>query len=205
MTESLASLAVMTQPSLDPAAEQRITVYRLLAALLRDVPAPELLERLAAFEQGGERPDAAGADAWQLLGLAARSSSVRQVDDEFHELFIGLGRGELVPYGSWYLTGYLMEQPLSRLRDDLARLGFERDAGHREPEDHVAALFEVMSLLIESAEPMAVQGGFFRDHLAPWVPRFFEDLEQARNAVFYKAVARLGRDFMALEQQEYAA
>ncbi len=204
MTELSASVQApeTATPVADPLQQQRIAVYRLLAALLRDVPPPELLAELAALESGAQPPPGEG-DEWQLLGLAARSSRHDQVDDEYHELFIGLGRGELVPYGSWYLTGYLMEQPLSRLRDDLARLGFERDADSHEPEDHVAALLEVMSMLIESGESRATQADFFNAHLAPWMPRFFEDLEQARHAVFFRAVARIGRQFLELESREY--
>jgi len=204
MTEMMIDSAPVQEALVDPEIRQRVSVYRLLASLLRDVPSPELLRQIAALEQGdAASPVADGADEWQLLGLAARSSSPAQVDDEFHQLFIGLGRGELVPYGSWYQTGYLMEQPLSRLRDDLARLGFERDESVQEPEDHVAALLEVMSMLIESAEPQALQSDFYRRHLGSWLMSFFEDLEQARSAVFYRAVARVGRRFVAFEEQQY--
>ena len=45
-------------------------------------------------------------------------------------LFIGLGRGELLPYGSSYLTGFLHERPLARLRADLGPLGIERAEGN---------------------------------------------------------------------------
>ncbi len=196
MTEASVSLDTLIESPEDSLREQRIVTYRLLAALLRDVPSPELLDGLAAGETGE-------GNEWQLLALAARSSSRQQIDDEFHELFIGLGRGELVPYGSWYLTGYLMEQPLALLRQDLARLGFQRDAGHSEPEDHIAALLEVMSLLLESGEPPSVQADFFHRHLAPWAPRFFADLQQARHAVFYRSVGRLGARFLDLEQQAW--
>ena len=202
MNEPALSVNDTEQLPADLLREQRLTVYRLLASLLRDVPSADLLSSLAVLETGGGAP-AGGTDEWRMLGLAARSSRPDQVDDEFHELFIGLGRGELVPYGSWYLTGYLMEQPLSRLRDDLARLGFEREPDSREPEDHVAALLEVMSMLIESAEPHDRQSDFFHAHIAPWMPRFFEDLEQARQAVFFKAVARVGLRFLELEMLEY--
>lgn len=205
MTEMMIDSAPLQEALVDPEIRQRVAVYRLLASLLRDVPSPELLRQIAALEQGDTAsPVADGADEWQLLGLAARSSTPAQVDDEFHQLFIGLGRGELVPYGSWYQTGYLMEQPLSRLRDDLVRLGFERDESVHEPEDHVAALLEVMSMLIESAEPLTLQSDFYRRHLGSWLMSFFEDLEQARSAVFYRAVARVGRRFVAFEEQQYS-
>lgn len=179
---------------------ERVTLYRLLATLLREPPSHQLLEYLTTLEGQAHAAGEPGR-ALQLLGLAARSSSVAQLDDEFHDLFIGLGRGEIVPYGSWYLTGYLMEQPLARLRTDLAVLGFTRTQDTREPEDHVAALLEVMSLLAEGQEGQDVQGRFFNAHLAGWLSRFFDDLAQARAAVFYRSVARLGSLFSESEQQ----
>lgn len=172
--------------------------YQLLAGLLRSPPDQALLDRLARMGEGTEVGDEM-AVSLALLGLAARNSRVEGVDDEFHELFIGLGRGELVPYGSWYLTGFLMERPLSLLRDELAALGYQRQADIREPEDHVAALCEVMGLLIDERRPLSVQEAFFGAHLAGWAGRFFDDLAHARAAVFYRAVGRLGLAFTALE------
>jgi TorA maturation chaperone TorD len=186
--------ASLDAPNAPDTRSDRVTLYRLLATLLRAPPTEELLQYLGALESRNDNAGELG-NALQLLGLAARSSSVAQLDDEFHDLFIGLGRGELVPYGSWYLTGYLMEQPLARLRGDLARLGFKRTDDTREPEDHVAALLEVMSLLADGQEGVDVQARFFNSHLAGWLPRFFADLSQARTAVFYRSVARLGALF----------
>lgn len=178
---------------------ERVLLYRMLAALLRRPPGEEMLAYLRTLEIGHGEGGELGV-ALQMLGLAARSSTPAQLDDEFHKLFIGLGRGELVPYGSWYLTGYLMEQPLARLREDMARLGFARQPGSSEPEDHVASVLEVMSLLAEGPEPLSVQAAFHDVHLAPWVGRFFADLAQARAAVFYRSVARLGALFVESER-----
>lgn len=92
-----------------------------------------------------------------------------------------------------------MERPLGELRDDLARLGFARDAANREPEDHVGALCEVMSLLIGEPDSRARQREFFSRHMAPWLGRFFSDLGAAKSASFYRAVARFGAAFAAFE------
>ncbi|MET0054159.1 MAG: molecular chaperone TorD family protein, partial [Candidatus Thiodiazotropha sp. 6PLUC10] len=123
------------------------------------------------------------------------------VDDEFHDLFIGMGRGELVPYGSWYQTGFLMERPLGRLRTDLNLLGFQRQDGVTEPEDHVAALCEVMAMLIQESQSVQVQSQFYETHLASWLARFFTDLSEAKSAIFYRAVGRFGKAFIALEKR----
>jgi TorA maturation chaperone TorD len=174
--------------------------YSLLARLLRSPPDHEVLKQVAGFAGIESRRDEL-ALAMSMLGLAANTSHPEAVDDEFHALFIGIGRGELVPYGSWYLTGYLMERPLGRLRDDLAALGFHRQEGVSEPEDHAAALCEVMAILIEEGTALELQVNFFKSHLADWLGRFFDDLSEAGSAVFYRAVGRFGAAFMALEQR----
>jgi TorA maturation chaperone TorD len=177
----------------------RAGAYQLLAALLRGVPEQDVLEQLTQLSAVQGRHDEL-ATAMSLLGLAASDTALQRIDDEYHALFIGLGRGELVPFGSWYLTGFLMEKPLALLRDDLAELGYERNADTHEPEDHVAALCEVMAMLIAEQTDLQVQEKFFQAHLASWVDRFFEDLSQAKSAVFYRAVGRFGRAFMELER-----
>lgn len=179
---------------------QRAGVYGLLGVLLRKPPSEEMfavLRRLDAVDGDGD----AMARAWALLRLAAQHSEIASVDDEFHALFIGVVSGELLPYASWYQTGFLMERPLSELRDDMGRLGFAREEGVGEPEDHAAAMCEVMSLLASDTKGDTVlQAEFFGRHMAPWIERFFGDLETAQNAVFYRAVGRLGNAFMALER-----
>ena len=181
--------------------QYRASAYSILAALLRKVPESEVLEHVASFSKVAVDEDELLL-SMSTLGLAAKSSELSAIDDEYHDLFIGLGRGELVPYGSWYLTGYLMEKPLSLLRDDLKLLGFERDESVVEPEDHVAALCEVMTLLItnESVDNQT-QTIFFENHLNEWINRFFDDLSNAKSAVFYRAVGRFGSAFMNLEKQ----
>lgn len=180
----------------------RASVYTLLGALLRDVPDAALLKHLRSLTPAGGRDGFALAQ--ENLRLAAGRLGLDELDDEYHQLFIGIGRGELVPYGSWYLTGFLMERPLGVLRDDLKALGFERSPGVYEPEDHVAALCEVMSALARDTELPADlnlmrQRAFYRTHMADWIERFWHDLERAESALFYRAVARLGSAFSALE------
>jgi TorA maturation chaperone TorD len=140
--------------------------------------------------------------AWCELSAAAHQAQASDLAAEYHNLFIGLGRGELVPYGSWYLTGFLMEKPLVQLRRDLATLGYQRPTDNCEPEDHAAALCEVMAMLIRDATgSLQIQRQFFETHLGSWMETFFRDLQGARNACFYRAVGGLGQTFMTLEKQ----
>lgn len=177
----------------------RAGTWGLLATLLWRVPDRATLEQVATLGQVEE----AGPElqvALAMLGLAAGTTRVEAVDDEYHDLFIGMGRGELLPYGSWYQTGFLMERPLGLLREELARLGYQREEQVKEPEDHVAALCEVMALLIRDGAPVEVQAAFFHDHIGGWMGRFFEELATAESAVFYRSVGRLGQAFIRFEQ-----
>jgi len=121
-------------------------------------------------------------------------------------LFIGIGRGEVLPYGSYYLTGFLHERPLARLRADLQRLGIERIAPQSEPEDHAAILCEIMAGLAAGKFPAAPeqQRQFFEKHLAPWMGQFFVDLAAAKMADFYRSVGAVGRLFIEIETQAFA-
>ncbi len=197
------SLSMMNELAVEQ--QYRASAYSILAALLRDVPSVETLEQIKAFSKVSVDEDELLL-GMSSLGLAAESSDVASIDDEFHELFVGIGRGELVPFASWYLTGYLMEQPLSLLRDDLELLGYIRESEVTEPEDHVAALCEVMAMLITEAGDTTdhvneTQSIFFEKHIAPWIERFFNDLSESKSAVFYRAVGRFGTAFIALEKQ----
>lgn len=180
----------------------RADSYSILAALLSAPPTPDLIDYLKHIRTTDT--DSAGpvGQAWLALRDTALDSDPEQLDDEYHRLFIGLGRGEVVPYGSWHMTGYLMEKPLSDLRDDLRRLGLEADDGEKDPEDHIAALCECMALLIRDKDAGELtQGQFFERHVNPWAGKFFKELHQAGSAVFYKPVGVLGQRFIDLESQ----
>ncbi len=180
---------------------QRAAAYGLIAALLRSPPDETVLRQVSTLTGDGRSELST---AMSMLGLAARTSDPAAVEIEYHDLFIGLGRGELVPYGSWYLTGFLMEKPLGVLRDDLAALGISRDPHVCEPEDHIAALCEVMNLLITGEADSDVQRRFHERHISPWEAEFFADLSAANSAVFYRAVGRFGSAFCSFEQTYFS-
>lgn len=179
----------------------RAEIYLLLGALLAGPPDEGVLELLQEIDAGnpGDNPMAA---TWQAVQAAAIDTDLSQLGDEYFNLFIGLGRGELLPYASFYIHGFLMEKVLASLRNDLKALGFELQEGVSEPEDHVAALCETMGMIIsESGLSYEEQSDFFRTYLASWMMDFFADLREAESAVFYKAVAQLGQQFMGVESQ----
>jgi TorA maturation chaperone TorD len=176
--------------------------YSLLAALLRRAPDAGLLKGLSGIHGDSTQLGAAHA----ALARAAEETDSERIEREFFELFIGVGRGELLPYGSYYLTGFLNERPLARLRDDLRMLGIARTEDQTEPEDHAAILCEIMAGLASGSLPAApdAQTKLFEKHLAPWIGRFFADLEQVKNSSFYRRVGTVGRLFVAIETEAFA-
>jgi TorA maturation chaperone TorD len=182
----------------------RARIYALLARLLSAPPDAALLSDLA-----GLKGDETGLGrAFAALARAAAATAPHLVADEYHALFIGLTRGELLPYASYYLTGFLHEKPLAALRETLALLGIARAPGVSEPEDHVAALCEVMAGLIDgaygAAQPLATQSRFFAAYMAPWAGRFFAELVGAEAADFYASAGELGRRFVEIERAAFA-
>jgi TorA maturation chaperone TorD len=174
----------------------------LLSALLVRAPDADLLARLSRL--GGDASPLGLAHV--ALGEAASRIGVSAIEREYFDLFIGLGRGELLPYASYYLTGFLNERPLARLRDDLAQFGIERVDGNYEPEDHAATLCEIMAALASGRFQASedAERRLFEKHIAPWMGRFFADLERAEAAGFYRNVGTLGRAFIDIEAEAFA-
>jgi TorA maturation chaperone TorD len=186
-----------------PEERLRAHQYQLFARFLAAPAEAGLLQLASGFAGDDTEYGRALAELAERAGRATPNAASR----EYHELFIGIGRGELVPYASYYRTGFLNEKPLARLRGDMARLGIARAETVKEPEDHIAALCEMMAGLITGAFgaplDMAVQRKFFDSHLAPWAPLFFEDLEKAKSAWLYAPVGTLGRLFMGIEKTAF--
>jgi TorA maturation chaperone TorD len=179
----------------------RAQEYSLLSKLLAHSPDALMLSRLAEL-RGDESP--LGLAHAALAKAAARTDAEKAAREHF-TLFVGVGRGELLPYASYYLTGFLHGRPLAKLRQTLQRIGIERISGQTEPEDHAAILLEIMAGLAggELPAPIGTDREIFDDHLAPWITRFFSDLEQSASADFYAAVGALGRTFTQIEAQSF--
>jgi TorA maturation chaperone TorD len=180
----------------------RAQEYGLLAVLLARAPDAGFLTRIAKL-RGDTTPLGA---AHAALAQAADGASAEKIAREFFDLFIGVGRGELLAYGSYYLTGFLNERPLARLREDLRALGIGSVENQGEPEDHAAVLCEIMAGLIAGQVLTTVerQRQIFEKHLAPWIGRFFADMAVAEAADFYRHVGAIGRLFIEIESQAFA-
>lgn len=186
----------------DQAQAMRAAVYELLGSLLASQPKDDTLQRLRNIGDV-DASDGQIAMGWELMKQASLKFDQEAIHEEFFSLFIGVGRGELVPFGSWYITGFLMEKPVALLRAELIRLGIERQEGVVESEDHIAALCDAMAIIIRNSDEISLstQQQFFNDHLAPWVGRFFDDMQNAKAAHFYRSVGFFGESFFEFEQQ----
>jgi len=187
--------------SLDEVDLARAQEYALIATLLNRAPDAQLLAKLSEL-----RGDASPLGmAHVALAEAASRIDTRRVEREYFDLFIGVGRGELLPYASYYLTGFLHERPLARLREDLGKIGIARAEGVVEPEDHAGILCEIMSGIASHRLPAPQDSDrlIFEKHMSPWIGRFFAGLEHAAAADFYRSVGALGRVFMNIEAEAF--
>ncbi len=204
MTNASPAQAAPTVPEHDMLRSRQ---WALLSRLLAAPPDAQALSALAALEGDGT----ALGQAYGVLARTAAEADSAEVEREFFELFVGVGRGELLPYASFYMTGFLNERPLADLRRDLGAMGVARANGRHEPEDHVASVAEVMAGLAAGEFDAGALGcgaageaGFFARHLQPWITRFFDDLAVAPSARFYRAVAEIGRIFTDIEIRAFA-
>jgi TorA maturation chaperone TorD len=181
----------------------RADLYNFLGLILAGPPDEMLLSQTAGLTGDGT-------DLGQAIGRladCAKTTKPKQAEKEFNALFIGLGRGELLPYASFYLTGFLHEKPLAILRNDLSARRIERAPNVYEPEDNIATLMEVMGGLIVGrfSDPATLedQKTFFNRHIAPWAGHFYSDLETAKTAMLYSAVGSVGKAFMEIEREAF--
>ena len=189
--------------ALDAEEQWRAELYLVVARLLGNAPDQDILD-IVGTAVGGSGPVGNAIDE---LAAAARRYQAADVAEEYQNIFIGLGRGEIVPYASYYLTGFLQEKPLASLRRDLAAMGLGASPGNADPEDHAAAILEVMGRLVAGGTAavagLEAERTFFNNHIGAWMPIFFRDLEKARSARFYRAVGALGAALVAVEKDAF--
>ena len=182
----------------------RADMYSFLANLLRAEPSAELVNQLTKLESD-ESPIG---KSIKTLSKLASSLDLPTIRDEYVRIFIGVGRGEILPFASYYLTGFLKDKPLAKLRNDMKEIGIQLAENVKEPEDHIASLFDMMSGLIlgkfSKKFSIGEQKDFFNKHLAPWVDLLMRDIESSRIAVFYSPIGTIGREFMEIERSSFS-
>lgn len=181
----------------------RADLYNYLGLMLAGPPDEMLLAQTAGLTGDGSPLG----QAIEGLARVAKVTKPKPAQREFDALFIGLGRGELLPYASYYMTGFLNEKPLAKLRADMAALGITRAPNTFEPEDNIASLLEMMGGMIVGrfgpAADLSRQRAFYNTHIGPWAPHFFTDLQAAKGSVLYASVGAVGAAFMEIEQEAF--
>ena len=181
----------------------RADFYNFIGLLLAGPPDQMLLDQMAGLT--GDETDLG--QAIDAMARVAKRTKPAAAEREFNALFIGLGRGELLPYASYYLTGFLNEKPLSQLRQDMAARSITRAPNVYEPEDNIASLMEMMAGMIVgrfgSPASLEDQKLFWNKHIGPWAGHFYADLEAAENSVLYASIGTAGRIFMEIERESF--
>ncbi|SPA50758.1 TorD/DmsD family molecular chaperone [Cupriavidus taiwanensis] len=193
-------------PPADPADSEdtaRADLYGLLATLFYRAPDAALLHHIAANRAVGEDAKTVLGKAWNALCDAASETTAAEAEEEYRQLFVGVGRQDVFLYGSFYMTGFLNERPLVALREDLARYGLERHEGVSETEDHIATLCEVMRFLVAgddlSVSNLGEQQRFYAKHMQPWIEPLCDAVAAHPQARFYRSVAGLLGTFAGIE------
>ena len=180
----------------------RADMYSFLASLLRTEPSADLVKQLTLLESD----DTPIGKAIKILTKLASSLDLPSIRAEYVGIFIGVGRGEILPFASYYLTGFLKDKPLAKLRGDMQEIGITVSSGI-DPEDHIATLFDIMAGLIlgkfNRKFSIGEQKDFFNKHLAPWVDLLMRDIEASKIAVFYAPVGTIGREFIEIERSSF--
>jgi len=182
----------------------RADMYSFLANLLRAEPDEKLVKQLTILNSD----DSPIGKSIKTLSKLATSLDLPTIRDEYVKIFVGVGRGEILPFASYYLTGFLKDKPLANLRQDMQEIGIKLADNVKEPEDHIASIFDMMSGLIldkfEKKHSITDQKDFFNKHLAPWVDLLMRDIESSKIAVFYSPIGTIGKEFMEIERASFS-
>jgi TorA maturation chaperone TorD len=184
---------------IEPEEQARADLYGVLARLFYAPPDAALLKALA---EAGAAGDGVG-PAWRELSHAAAGADPEAVRQEYEERFVGTGKAPVTLYTSAYTMRYSNEVPLVALRQELASMGLGRRAGVHEPEDHIAALCDIMRHLIATRRELTEQQRFFHKWVEPAAERLCDAIDNDAGTAFYRKVSKLARDFFRLEQTAF--
>jgi TorA maturation chaperone TorD len=200
---------VALQHPLVPEDAARAEFYALLARLLSAPPDAPVLAALGASDLWADDGTNPLASAWNRLVLASRAMDADAAEQEYTDLFIGVGKSEVNLHASHWTSGFMMEKPLAELRTDLAQLGLARQAGVSTLEDNLGALCETMRILVAGAGarppvPLPIQRVFFERHIEPWAQECCAAICQSPVANYYRRVAEFASLYLAVERDSLA-
>ena len=90
----------------------------------------------------------------------------------------------------------------------MEKIGIKLEDNVKEPEDHIASIFDMMAGLIvgkfNKKFSIAEQKDFFNKHLDSWVDLLMRDIESSKIAVFYSPIGTIGKEFMKIERSSFS-
>lgn len=199
--------------TVDPEDQARADFYALLSQLYTAAPDAQLLAAIAAADEldvaAGDGPAASLARSWRALIAASAAMDPAAAEAEYQQLFVGVGQSEVSLHGSSYAKGAKGGPLLVQVRDSLTQLKLVRRPGVTMFEDHLAAVFETMRVLITGlGQPNAfafdVQREFYQRNIDPWVTVCCNAISAKSLANYYLRVAQFTDYFMAVERDSFA-
>ncbi len=181
----------------------RADMYALIAALFYAAPSADLLNAIAGAAPLAGQGDTVLPQAWEDLKHAAARAEPQSLREEYDGAFITIGEAPVMLFGSHYLTGFLHEKPLADLRRTLAHLGLARKEHVHEPEDHIAAVCDVMRHLILDGD-FEAQRAFFTAFIQPWYAKLVDRLEATPALTLYRELGKFTRAFLDVEGASFA-
>jgi TorA maturation chaperone TorD len=137
--------------------------------------------------------------------------SEQQIEDllwEYTRLFIGPYKLPCPPWESVYTSGkrLMMQEAYDEVRDLYNEVGLKIDHPNI-MSDHIGAELNFLAVLYSKISDDHEKRPYYKDiakrfldeHLKRWTPQFTLDMEEAANIEFYKALAKVTRDFITAQ------
>lgn len=190
----------MTGEALPPEEQARADCYALLAQVFYAPPGRALLDSIARMQAVDDGTAMAG--AWRDFAASAAGADPDALREEYESLFVGTGRAEVTLYTGAYTLKGSLDNPLVAIRDFLDAQRLARKQSVHEPEDHVAALCEVMRHLI-LRDDVAAQRTWFASFLWPAAVPLCNAISRHAEARFYAGAAKFAKSFLEIEHTAF--
>jgi anaerobic sulfite reductase subunit A len=197
----------------------RENLYRLLARLYRIEVDEPLLRQLSEMGFPAECDEPELAEGYRMLTDCLCNPGSDPLTDlavDFARIFLGAGVYEGVvasPYESVYTSKerLIMQEARDQALAAYHAKGLYPDSELEIPEDHIAIELEFLARLCREtlqaggdrervSTLLREQKEFIEQHPGKWVPAFCTDIEKCASTGFYRAVGKITRGFLNMEQ-----
>ena len=202
--------------------DNRIYMYRLLGRIYKEEIDQELFNQLSTLRFSSECDEGELSEGYREFEAFFQKTYLDPITDlavDYARVFLGAGIFEgtsAYPYESVYTSPerLIMQDARDEVLAMYREFGLDKDEKLNIPEDHIGFEFEFMIYLCqackealhndnyEKAEALIqTQTLFLQKHLLNWTSLFCDDILICAQTDFYKAVAKLTRGYLTLEQE----